>query len=64
MSRVMSRDAAMKVATDGLKLVTGAGGDSPAGFVDTLHLNDIVDAQKGAIEDMDTVADVIYDRDS
>jgi alkylation response protein AidB-like acyl-CoA dehydrogenase len=62
MGRVMARDAAMKVATDGLKLVTGGENQTPAGFTESLHLGDIIQAQAGMIEDMNYIADVVYER--
>jgi alkylation response protein AidB-like acyl-CoA dehydrogenase len=62
MARVMAADTAMKVATDGLKLVTGAQNEVPAGFVESLRLGEIIRAQAGAIEDMNYIAEVIYDR--
>jgi alkylation response protein AidB-like acyl-CoA dehydrogenase len=62
MARVMGRDAAMKVATSGIQLVTGAQNETPAGFTDSLHLEKIIRAQAGTIKDMDYIADVIYER--
>jgi len=64
MSRVFARDAAQKVACDGLRLVTGAGG-APAGgppLRDTLRLDAACAAQEGLLADMDRVADVLYGR--
>jgi alkylation response protein AidB-like acyl-CoA dehydrogenase len=63
MARVMSRDAALRVSTAGLRLVSGAQNEAPAGFADALHLGEIMQSQAGLIEDMDKVADAIYDRD-
>ena len=66
-SRIFAREAAMKVARDGLCLVTGAGGVSDAempAFETALHLSAIHQAQAGLIADMDYVADVLYGRAS
>jgi len=62
MGRVMARDTAMKVGTDGIKLVIGAESQIPAGFADTVHLDEIIGCQAGTIEDMNYIADVLYDR--
>jgi len=62
MARVMACDTAMKVAMDGLKLITGAQDETPAGFTETLHIGDIIAAQAGSLEDMNYVAEVIYQR--
>ena len=65
MSRVFAREAALKVAEEGMRLVIGAGGvrdaDLPA-FEAGLHLPAIHRAQAGLITDMDYVADVLWDR--
>ena len=65
MARVFAREAALKVAGEGMRLVVGAGGigdaDLPA-FEAGLHLPAIHRAQAGWIADMDYVADVLWDR--
>ena len=64
-SRIFARDAALKVAEDGLRWVIGAGGISDAeiaGFETSLGLSAIHRAQSGLISDMDYVADVLYGR--
>ena len=64
-SRVFAREAALKVAEEGLRLVVGAGGVSDAdmsGFETSLGLPAIHRAQAGLIADMDYVADVLYGR--
>jgi len=64
-SRVFARDAALKVAEEGLRWVIGAGGvnDSElAAFEASLGLPAIHRAQSGLISDMDYVADVLYGR--
>jgi alkylation response protein AidB-like acyl-CoA dehydrogenase len=60
-SRIFAREAALRVAQEGLRWVTGAGGEL-AGFEDALHLPAIHRAQVGLIADMDFVADVLYGR--
>jgi alkylation response protein AidB-like acyl-CoA dehydrogenase len=55
MARLHARDAALKVATDGLRWVTGAGQTDP-NLVNTLNLPAIYAAQAGLIDDMNLVA--------
>lgn len=59
MSRVCARDAAQKVACEGLRLVTGAGGQAAGGG---LRLDAAFAAQEGLLADMDAVADALYGR--
>jgi alkylation response protein AidB-like acyl-CoA dehydrogenase len=64
MSRVFAREAASKVAYDGLRWVIGAA-DAAAGatpFETTLGLDAVRAAQAGLIADMDRVADALYGR--
>jgi len=64
-SRIFAREAALKVAEDGLRWVVGAGGVSDtelAAFETTLGIPAIHRAQAGLISDMDYVADVLYSR--
>lgn len=64
-SRIFSREAALKVAEEGLRWVCGADGISEAdlpAFESSLGLPAIHRAQAGLISDMDFVADVLYDR--
>jgi alkylation response protein AidB-like acyl-CoA dehydrogenase len=64
-SRVFARDAALKVAEEGLRWVVGAGGVSDAemaGFETSLGLPAIHRAQSGLISDLDYIADVLYGR--
>ena len=64
-SRVFARDAALKVAVDGLRWIIGAGGvaDSEiAAFETSLGLPAIHRAQSGLVLDLDYVADVLYGR--
>jgi alkylation response protein AidB-like acyl-CoA dehydrogenase len=65
LSRVFAREAAIKVAAEGLRLVAGAGGVSETemtAFETGLGMAAIHRAQVGLIADMDYVADVIYNR--
>ena len=55
MSRIHARDAALKVATDGLRWTIGAGQSDP-NLAGSLNLAGIYAAQAGLIEDMDFVA--------
>ena len=64
-SRVFAREAALKVAEEGLQWVIGAGGINDAdiaGFETSLGLLAIHRAQSGLISDLDYVADVLYGR--
>jgi alkylation response protein AidB-like acyl-CoA dehydrogenase len=65
LSRIFAREAALRVAEDGLRWVSGAGGVNDAdmpGFETALGLPAIHCAQSGLISDMDFAADVLYDR--
>jgi alkylation response protein AidB-like acyl-CoA dehydrogenase len=65
LSRTFAREAALKVAEDGLRWIIGAGGVSDAeipAFETSLGLPAIHRAQSGQITDMDYVADVLYGR--
>ena len=64
-SRIFAREAAIKVAQEGFKCVAGAGGvtdeETPL-FEAALSTTAIHRAQTGLVEDMDYVADVLYNR--
>jgi alkylation response protein AidB-like acyl-CoA dehydrogenase len=65
LARIFAREAALKVAEEGLRWVTGAGGVTDAemtAFEADLGLPAIHRAQAGLIADMDYVADVLYSR--
>jgi len=65
MSRVFAREAAAKVACEGLRLVTGAASGPAAGGVPLssgLRLDAAFAAQEGLLADMDRVADALYGR--
>ncbi|HTS25267.1 MAG TPA: acyl-CoA dehydrogenase family protein [Bryobacteraceae bacterium] len=67
LSRIFARDAALKIAEEGLRWVIGAGGVSDAemgAFEGALGLQAIHRAQAGLIADMDSVGDVLYHRTS
>jgi acyl-CoA dehydrogenase len=65
LSRIFAREAALKVAQEGLRLVIGAGGvvdaDLPA-LEAALQMPAIHRGQAGWLADMDSIADVLYDR--
>jgi len=64
-SRIFARDAALKVAEEGLRWVVGSGGvgeSELATFEAAIGLPAIHRAQGGLIADMDLVADVLYGR--
>jgi acyl-CoA dehydrogenase len=60
-SRVFAREAALKVAEEGLRWVAGAGSD--ADLAGALPLNRVRAAQGGLLADMDRVADALYRRE-
>jgi len=65
LSRVFAREAALKVAEEGLRWVVGAAGVSAAelaAFETSLGLRAIHGAQAGLISDLDYIADVVYSR--
>ncbi len=64
MGRVFARDAAMKVACEGARRVTGASGASDGGARPglSLGLDAIAAAQAGLLADLDHIADVLYGR--
>jgi len=65
LARVFAREAALKVAEEGLRWTVGAGGVSAAdiaSFGSSLGLPAIHRAQTDLIADMDYIADVLYNR--
>lgn len=65
LSRVFAREAALKVAAEGLRWVVGAAEGTEADMAalgTALHLNSIYSAQAGLIVDMDRTADALYSR--
>jgi alkylation response protein AidB-like acyl-CoA dehydrogenase len=66
-SRIFARDAALRVAQEGLRWIVGAtpaaaGDGEVAAFEAALNLSAIRRAQIGLVPDMDFVADVLYGR--
>jgi hypothetical protein len=64
-SRIFAREAALKVAEEGLRWAVGAGAIASselAGFEAAINLPAIHRAQAGLISDLDYVADVLYGR--
>ncbi len=64
LSRIFAREAALKVAEEGMRWVIGAGGvnDDLSGFESSLGLSAVHRAQAGLILDMDSIANVLYAR--
>jgi alkylation response protein AidB-like acyl-CoA dehydrogenase len=62
MSRVNAREAAQRVAHDGLYWVVGAGGGDAAALGQRIGLPAVQAAQAGLVADMDEVADHLYQR--
>jgi alkylation response protein AidB-like acyl-CoA dehydrogenase len=65
LSRIFAREVALKVAEEGLRWITAAGGISDAempAFELSLGLPAVHRAQAGLISDMDAIADVLYGR--
>ncbi len=65
LARIFAREAAFKVAEEGLCWISGAGGVSDAeipAFETALGLSSVHRAQVGLISDMDYLSDVIYGR--
>ena len=64
-SRVFAREAAMKVADEGVRWIVGSGKFGEAdlrAFEDAAVVPAIHQAQTGLVEDMDLLADVVYGR--
>ncbi|HEU5453540.1 MAG TPA: acyl-CoA dehydrogenase family protein [Terriglobales bacterium] len=65
MSRTFAREAALKVAEEGLRWCVGAGGVSAseiADFEKSLNVPAIHRTQAGLLQDTDFITDVLYDR--
>ena len=56
MARIHARDAALRVATEGLRWAVGSGQSDP-NLAGSLNLPGIYQAQAGLIEDMNFVAE-------
>ncbi|MGA8247864.1 MAG: acyl-CoA dehydrogenase family protein [Nocardioides sp.] len=62
-SRVNAREAALEVAEEGMRWVSGAAAPgSAAALADELPLERVRAAQAGLLADMDALADALYDR--
>jgi alkylation response protein AidB-like acyl-CoA dehydrogenase len=62
-SRLFAREAALKVAEEGVRWVSGAAEPGAAGaLVAGLPLEQVRAAQAGLLADMNAVADALYDR--
>lgn len=65
MSRVFAREAAQRVAVDGMRWVVGAqqaGNANVESLESSAQLSKVYAAQAGLIDDMNTVADALYER--
>ncbi len=65
LARIFAREAALKVAEEGLRWITGGGGVNDAEltvFQSALRLPELHRAQSGLLADMDFIADVLYGR--
>lgn len=60
MARVFAREAARKVAFEGVAHVAGAAGDDGGALGAAVRMSEIVRAQAGALADMDLVAGALY----
>lgn len=56
LARIFAREAALKVAADGLRVIAGALPNAAADLADQLRLPAIYAAQAGQLQDMDTAA--------
>jgi alkylation response protein AidB-like acyl-CoA dehydrogenase len=62
-SRVAARDAAMKVAGEGVRWIGGLVSESEAANLEKkLFIPQVYRAQAGLVQDMDYIADVLYGR--
>jgi alkylation response protein AidB-like acyl-CoA dehydrogenase len=61
-SRVFAREAALKVAEEGARWVTGAAGSDPSALLSALPTEAVRAAQTGLLDDMNAVADALYGR--
>lgn len=65
MARIFAREAALKISEEGLRLVVGAGGVNEAelpGLESRMNVAGIRRAQAGLLEDMDYIANILFDR--
>jgi alkylation response protein AidB-like acyl-CoA dehydrogenase len=65
LSRIYARETAMKIVSEGARWMGGLLPESDAGNLEAkLRLPEIFRTQEGLIQDMDYVADVLYERDT
>lgn len=62
LARVFARDAAMRVACEGVRLVQGSAPAPTPEILAALRLQHIAASQAGGIADMDALADILYSR--
>jgi alkylation response protein AidB-like acyl-CoA dehydrogenase len=62
LARVFARQAAHRVAAQGMQLVLGAAEQAPTGLESDTRFAEIMRAQNGLVADLDRAADFIYDR--
>jgi hypothetical protein len=63
LSRISARDAAMKIVSEGARWIGGLLSDSDAANLEKkLFIPQIHRAQAGLIQDLDYIADVLYER--
>lgn len=63
-SRIFAREAALKIASEGIRLVAGGSDEANVvgGLGDALRLPEIYNAQSGLLADMNEAADALYGR--
>ena len=57
MARVYAREAALKIAHDGIKLILGYGEGDPSSLRSEVNMDQIMAGQKGRKEDMDLISE-------
>jgi alkylation response protein AidB-like acyl-CoA dehydrogenase len=63
LARVFAREAALRTAAEGLRWVVGAANDVDVAVLErAVHLTEIHTAQAGLLDDMNRIADALYDR--
>ena len=65
MARIFAREAALKVASQGVQLVVGGGGLQEGGLAEletAAKLPQIRESMRGLLADMDQLADIVYER--
>jgi alkylation response protein AidB-like acyl-CoA dehydrogenase len=64
-SRVAARDAAMRIVSEGIRWIGGLISESDAATLEKkLFIPHVYRAQAGLIQDMDFIADVLYERNA